>query len=76
MKTFEVFLLIDEDGDYATGHDRDSAVEAYENNIGSLDGSLTHRIVQINVTASLPVPAVVAITVPDEALPTVQASGN
>lgn len=39
----EVWIIMDEDGDYAVGGDRDEAIENFDNNIG---GSGPRRVVK------------------------------
>jgi hypothetical protein len=42
--TVEVWLVIDSSGDYDTGPDRDSAIDAFDNNIG---GGGARRIIKL-----------------------------
>lgn len=51
LESFEVFLVIDSGGDYAIGVDYETALEAYDNDIG---GGAARRIVKLVVRATLP----------------------
>lgn len=59
-KELEIFAIIDSDGDYAVGADRDEAAERYENNVGDIDDTDGFRIVRLVV--QVPVPEVVTLS--------------
>lgn len=63
-KTIECWIVLDKDGDHDVGIDRDSAIERFEENIGSAAGA---RIMCVRVTAALPEEVTVAVRMPDEA---------
>jgi hypothetical protein len=69
-KTLELWIAVDSDGDYAFAPEEDSAVNAYQEEVGGL---VCLRTVKVNVTLTLPVPIEVNVTVPDEAGQTVTA---
>lgn len=71
MQNVEVWLIMDENGDYAAGEDRDTTVERFEENVGSAAGA---RIVKLNVTMAPPKETEVDVKVPDEAGDTVEAA--
>ena len=75
MKSFEVFLVIDSDGDYEVGIDRDQAVENFEQNIGNPAGA---RVIMVSVKANPPAEVEDAgvVIVPDTAGATVEASDD
>ena len=62
MKTqdCEMWLCVDANGDYATGVDSDTAVQAYENDIGELNATEGFRLVKVVV--KVPLPVVVELT--------------
>ena len=68
-KKCEIWLVIDADGDYAIGADRDEAIENFENQIGGAAGA---RI--ITITAMVTPPEVIEMDadVPDEAGTTIE----
>ena len=62
-KTLEVFLAVDDDGDWYAGTDANEAVDRYNEAFGA-----KHlRVVKLNVTLTLPEPTEVDVTIPDEA---------
>jgi hypothetical protein len=63
MTSIEVWIVMNEDGDYEVGKDEDDAVERFEDDVG---GSF-RRVVKINVTMGPPEPQVANVTVPGEA---------
>lgn len=63
MNEIEVWIVMDEDGNYEVGTDRSNAIENFENNI---DGAAGARIVQLAVKMAPPKKIVVDVTVPDE----------
>lgn len=64
-KQIEVWILIDENGDYATGVDAEEAACEYESDIGCGDDTAKRLI---KVTLNVPLPVVVELTgdVPSE----------
>lgn len=50
----EVWLCVDQAGDYAVGVDAESARSAYAENIGALEDTEGHRMVKVIVTVPLP----------------------
>ena len=62
---FEIYLLIDENGDYVVAKDTDGLGDAYDQEIGG-DSSVAKRVVKVTVAASLPKTAELACSVPDE----------
>lgn len=72
-KTCEIWLVIDADGDYAVGADRDEAVENFENQIGSAAGA---RIVKINAKITPPAVEETEADISDEAGEKVEAESE
>ena len=66
MQTFQTFLVIDAQGDYACGTDTETALQAYADNIGDIADSNGFRIVCVNVKATLPAPTELDATAPDD----------
>lgn len=64
--TCEVWLIVDEDGDYACGRDRDSAEEQYRDEIGTEPGSCL-RVIRLMVDVPVPKPTEVSCTLPEDA---------
>lgn len=64
LPTFDVVILIDANGDYAVGKCNDTAVEAYEADIGSIGDSGGYRLVNLTVKAALPAPVELAAMIP------------
>jgi hypothetical protein len=62
--TFSLVLLVDANGEYAVGKDSESAIEAYENDIGSLGESGGFRLLNLEVKAPLPEQVELTGTVP------------
>jgi hypothetical protein len=62
MTTIEVWIVMNEDGEYEVGKDEDDAVERFEDDVG---GSF-RRVVKINVTMGPPEPQVANVTIPGE----------
>jgi hypothetical protein len=63
-QTFEIFLIVDSNGDGALGLGYDHATENYDNEVGGGSG---RRIIKINAKVALPEDAEIDITVPDTA---------
>jgi len=61
----EVWMIVDEDGDFVASHSQDALAELWESEIGELDFGKAHRIVKIVVRVPLPCPVVATVTVPD-----------
>lgn len=51
--TAEIFLMVDQDGDYIATHDEDSLSEVWDNYVGGSPSGL--KTVKLNLTAPLPV---------------------
>lgn len=67
MQTFDVFMIIDEDGNYAAGSSRDLALQQYADDIGGDLGEIAYRVVKVPIQASLPrVVELAAVTAPDD----------
>jgi hypothetical protein len=64
LKTAELWIAMDSDGDYETGCDEETAITNYNDNIG---GCLPLRVVKINVAMRPPKVTEASVTVPDEA---------
>ena len=58
-----VFVMIDADGDYRTGHDDSSAMERFEEDIA---GSGPRRMVKVILKMKLPTVPVLTGTVPND----------
>ena len=63
QNTIEVWIVMNEDGDYEVGKDVDDAAEQFDDN---LTGSL-RRIVKINVNMTPPQVREANVAVPDDA---------
>lgn len=61
MAQITISVVIDEDGDYEVGKDRDEAMERYAENIG---GDLPRSIIEMAVDAPTPRTIEVAATLP------------
>ena len=64
FKTVEVFVMVDEDGDYECGVDVDAATERFDDNVGGTGG---RRLVRL--TVKVPLPTVISLTGEVEADP-------
>lgn len=64
MKTVEVWVKVDEDGDYDVGCDSSGAAERFTENVGD-DAEKGTRLVKLMITLPLPVPFVATVDVPD-----------
>lgn len=64
MANLEVWLVVDEAGDYAVGEDESLAEDAFNENIGSAGA---RRKVKLNVKIALPEAIAVDVSVPAEA---------
>lgn len=53
MATIELWVRVDENGDFGMGTDADTADEQYGENVGSLDG-LSSRLVCVKLEVELP----------------------
>ena len=51
----EAWVCVDAEGQYAVGTDADSAREAYETDVGELQGTDGFRLVKVTVKVPLPV---------------------
>lgn len=60
----EVWILVDESGDYVVRKDGEELDEAYAEDIGCTNIAL--RRVCVKLTVPLPTPVVVTVTIPDE----------
>jgi hypothetical protein len=65
VQQIEVWVIVDENGDYSTGHDQESAGTAYDDNIGSASGT-ARRAIKVMLSVPLPVPVELTGTVPVE----------
>lgn len=74
--TVEVWVVVDEDGDYAVGTGDDHAAERYREEIGDCEaGTRGMRRVKVLLTVPLPAPIKLAVTAPaDDAAALVAAS--
>lgn len=64
--TCEVVVLLDASGDYATGSDNESAIERYEETIGSLADSAGYRFFTLTLTLPAPEAVAIAVVMPEE----------
>jgi hypothetical protein len=62
--TVEVWLMIDDCGDYCIAKDADGLGEAYENDVQDLESAGGLRRVKVTVTIPLPKPLEVEATAP------------
>lgn len=60
----EVFVLVDEQGDYIASHDSAQLKEVYEQQVRELDGTMGTRIVRLVLTVPIPTEIVIKATVP------------
>lgn len=56
MAEIEVWIVVDENGDYTVGADLDSAAERYGEDVGGDNGSLGIRHVKVTLKVPLPKP--------------------
>jgi hypothetical protein len=61
----EVWVVVDDCGDYAVGKSQEDAAEKYEETIQQLSSASGIRYVQLTVAVPLPVPVVVEVDVPE-----------
>jgi hypothetical protein len=66
MKEFDVYLMIDENGDYVVHKEEPELGDAYESEIGN-EHCLARRIVKVSLKASLPKTVALVGVVPDDA---------
>lgn len=64
--TCEVVVLVDANGDYATGSDDASAIERYEETIGSLNDAGGYRFFRLTLTLPAPEAVEIKVEVPEE----------
>jgi hypothetical protein len=67
MPEIEVWIAMNETGDYEVGSDEDSAIERWDENCGGI----SRRLVRLYVTISPPDVPSVDVNVPDDAVHTV-----
>jgi len=70
MTRYEIWMVLDENGDYSAGEDRDVAIERHKENIGSVAGA---RLIPIIVNTNPPKPVEVTVVVDDATGETVTA---
>ncbi len=66
MVAVEVWVMIDEDGDYAIAKDNDELAAAYDGDIGGDRDTLCTRRVKITVNVPKPRPVELVATVAEE----------
>jgi hypothetical protein len=64
MKEFDVYLMIDENGDYVVCADESDLAEKYDDEIGG-GADLARRIVKVMLTIPVPKTLVLTATLPD-----------
>jgi hypothetical protein len=67
MTSIEVWIAMNEDGDYEVAKDEDDVVDLWNENVGGL----SRRLVKLRVTMSAPVVTEADVNVPEEAGQTV-----
>jgi hypothetical protein len=72
-KKIEIWVVLDAEGDYAVGVDRDQAVERFEEEIGGTAGA---RLAKITVTMTPPVEVEANVSIPDGAGETLTAAAE
>lgn len=63
MQEIEVWVIVDEDGEYAVATEQDAAEEAYDESVG---GSDCRRAIKITLKVPLPKPIELRGEVPEE----------
>jgi hypothetical protein len=63
MTSIEVWIAMNEDGDYEVAKDEDDVVDLWNENVGGL----SRRLVKLRVTTSAPVVTEADVNVPEEA---------
>lgn len=68
MKTAkcELYVLVDEAGDYVASHDQEQLKELYEASIQDIDGTFGIRVVKVELTVPLPTTTTVKATLPEQ----------
>ena len=67
MENFAVVMVVDKNGEYAVGRDRESCWEDYLNTVGFSDENpVVVRWVDLTVKATPPKPVNAEITIPDD----------
>lgn len=61
----QIWVTVDEIGDYVASHNQGALNELWESDIGDVDCGKARRLVQITVQIPLPRPAVATVVVPD-----------
>jgi hypothetical protein len=64
--TVEIWVLVDQDGDYAAGTDPDTLHEVYDDTVGGDRDTLSMRRVKVTLTIPKPKPVELTGTVPAE----------
>lgn len=64
--TVEVWVLVDEDGNYVASHDVDRLCEEYDDVIGGDRDSTSFRRIKVTLTVPLPKPVELTGVVPAE----------
>lgn len=65
MASLEVWICVDDNGDYATGNDVESARGEYENTVQPLADAGGFRLVCISVSVPLPTAIEASVNVPE-----------
>jgi hypothetical protein len=63
MTSIEVWIAMNEDGDYEVAKDEDDVVDLWNENVGGL----SRRLVKLKITMSAPVITEADVNVPEEA---------
>lgn len=69
-KRIEVWVCVDEGGDYACGNDRDGALDDY---VDAIDGTGPTRLIRVLLDVPLPTPVTLTGAVPAEGAATLTA---
>lgn len=65
MLDVEVWVMVDEDGNYAVHHDKDELEQRYEEEVGRTSGAAT-RVVRVALKVPCPRPVEVVANVAEE----------
>lgn len=66
MVAVEVWVMVDQDGDYVVAKDREALAEKYEEEFTGLNSEVTTRFVKLTVNVPKPRPVELVATVAEE----------
>ena len=67
MSEIEIFVIIDENGDYSISRESSELQEQYTNDHGGDIGEIAVRLIAVKIKVPTPKPITVSATLPEEA---------